>query len=659
MLRRQAADRLPHRTLVGLLLVLAAVMLPHLLRAPVWLALTAAALLLLRALISRRGWRLPPTLIAVLAAIAASVAVGAEFGTIFGRDAGVALLMLMSCLKLLETRSRRDTMIAVFLGYFLMLTHFLFDQSLLTAAYMLVTGWATTSVLIAISHRGHAHLGVAQARQATALVVQGVPIMVLLFVLFPRLPGPLWGLPEDAQGGVTGMSDSMEPGSISELSRSDAVAFRVRFDGEVPPPRKRYWRGLVLADYDGTEWSRASVDAAPRTLIPESEPVRYTVTLEPHGERWLFALDMPAPDPATGSLSFFQELRSQDAVEDPRRYQARSYTSYRLEPELSERARAAYTELPAETHPRARELAAAWRRETDDAAGVVQRALTYFREKPFEYTLTPEPLRGDDRIDAFLFETRSGFCELYAGAFTVLMRAAGIPARVVIGYQGATESANGDYWNVRQSSAHAWSEVWLPGEGWRRVDPTAAVSPQRVEQGLGASVPDSDAVPTLARGGGESWLRQARRAWDVVDATWTRWVISYGPDRQDSFLESIGLDSMLRLVGVLMGAIMTFMAILGIAVIWQQTGMREPDPAQRLWRRAQRRLSRRGLAPRAGEGPRDYAERVAREAPDLAASIREAARYYLRLRYYPNPGDGDLARLRAAVKRLGRRRRPK
>jgi transglutaminase-like putative cysteine protease len=539
-----------------------------------------------------------------------------------------------------------------------MLTHFLFDQSLLTAGYMLVTGWATTSVLIAISHRGHAHLGPAQARQAGVLLLQGVPVMLLLFVLFPRLPGPLWGLPDDAHQGVTGMSDSMEPGSISELSRSDEVAFRVRFESTVPPARERYWRGLVLAEYDGQEWSRAPVDAAPRQLTTRGNPVRYTVTLEPHGERWLFALDMPAPDPDSGSLSFFNELRSDEPVDEARRYNVRSYTDYRLEPELSERARTSYTELPSQAHPRARELARSWRNETDNDAAVVERALAYFREQPFEYTLSPEPLRGEDRIDDFLFETRSGFCELYAGAFTVLMRAAGIPARVVIGYQGAAESANEAFWTVRQSDAHAWSEVWLPSEGWRRVDPTGAVSPERIDLGLGASVPDGDDVPDMARGGNDSWIRTARRAWDVVDATWTGWVISYGPDRQDSFLESIGLGSALRLVAVLAGAIVAFMAVLGLAVIWQQTGRRDPDPARRLWHGAQRRLSRRGLPPHAGEGPRDYAERVAREAPELAAAIREAARYYLRLRYYPNPDDDDLARLRAAVKRLGRRRHP-
>jgi transglutaminase-like putative cysteine protease len=631
-------------------------LLPHLWRAPLWLATVALALLVVRGVISRRGWHLPPKLLTLAGAGLSAVAVTAKFGTIFGRDAGVALLVLMSCLKLLETRSRRDTMIAVFLAYFLMLTHFLFDQSLLTAGYMLATGWATTTVLIAISHRRHARLGLVEGRLAAVLLVQGLPIMALLFVLFPRLPGPLWGLPDDAHAGVTGLSDTMSPGSLSQLSQSDAVAFRVRFDGDPPPPQQRYWRGLVLADYNGEDWTRADVSAPPRRVTDQASPIDYTVTVEPHNERWLFALDLPANNPASGSLTFFHERRNSEPVRETMRYQGRSYTEYRLQPDLGKRSAAIYTELPAGRHERARALARSWAAEAGTDRAVVDRALAYIRNQPFEYTLTPEPL-PDDHVDGFLFETRSGFCEHYAGAFAVLMRAAGIPARVVTGYQGASRSATGDYWTVRQSDAHAWTEVWLPEAGWQRIDPTGAVSPERVEYGLGAAVSANEPVPTMARGGETSWLRTLGRSWDVIDATWTDWVISYGPDRQQSFLSSIGLDDTLRLVGALAGGVVGFMAILGVGLLRQQMAARDPDQASRLWRRAQRQLRRRGIHPRAGEGPRDYADRAKAAAPELAATLREIERTYLRLRYYPQPSHQDLARLRAAVRRLARERR--
>jgi len=260
-------------------------------------------------------------------------------------------------------------------------------------------------------------------------------------------------------------------------------------------------------------------------------------------------------------------------------------------------------------------------------------------------------------VDGFLFETQSGFCEHYAGAFAVLMRAAGIPARVVTGYQGATESAAGDHWTVRQSDAHAWTEVWLPESGWRRVDPTNAVSPERVESGLGAAVSSDDGAPTMARGGEASWLRTMGRTWDVIDATWTGWVISYGPSRQSGFLSAIGLDETWRLVAALAGGVMAFMGLFGLVLIGQQMGARDPDPASRLWRRAQRQLAKRGIHPRAGEGPRDYAARALATAPELAATIRQVERYYLRLRYYPRPSRDDLAQLRAAVRQLARERR--
>jgi len=656
MLQRQLADQLPHRTLVGLILVVAAVMAPHLWRTPIWVGAATVAILGLRAWISRRGWRLPPTVVTITTATAASAGVWAQYGTILGRDAGVALLVLMAGLKLMETRSRRDTMIAVFLAYFVMLTHFLFDQSLVTAGYMLLTGWATTAVLIAISHRHRPRLGASEARLAGVLVLQGLPVMVLLFVLFPRLPGPLWGRPDDARGGVTGISESMSPGGLSELSRSDAVAFRVRFDEPPPPPRKRYWRGLVMTEYDGESWSRAEVDAPPRGAQARSEAIDYTITLEPHNERWLFALDLPAPNPQTGELSFFHERRSEDPVRETLRYRARSYTEYQLEPELGEGQRRRYTQLPDGAHPQARQLATKWRDASETDAAVVDKAMNYFRDKPFEYTLTPEPI-PDDVVDGFLFETRSGFCEHYAGALTVLMRAAGIPARVVAGYQGAERAASGDFWTVRQSDAHAWSEVWLPGQGWRRVDPTSAVSEVRIESGLGAAQPNNDAVPTMARGANSSWLRQVRRGWDVVDATWTSWVISYGPNQQEDFLESIGLDNILRLAGALLGGVLAVTGMTGLIMIRQQMGGRDPDPARRLWHRAQRQLGRRGLPPHPGEGPRDYANRVARTDPDLAATVREITRCYLRLRYYPDPDPGEIERLRTALKQL--RRRPR
>lgn len=655
MLRPQAADQLPHRTLIGLLGVIAAVLAPHLWRGPLWLTAAVIGVLVVRGAISRRGWQLPPKLVTIAAALLGSAAIAAHYGTILGPDAGVSLLVLMSVLKLLETRSRRDTIITVFLAYFLVLTHFLFDESLLTAGYMLVAGWATTSILIAISHRQHARLGLAEVRLGGTLVLQGLPVMVLLFLLFPRLPGPLWGMPEDANSGVTGMSDSMSPGSISELSQSDEVAFRVRFDDTVPPPRERYWRGLVLADYNGDDWTRAEVSGSPRPAEYHGDPIEYTVTLEPHNQRWLFALDLPARKPERGSLSFFHERRSKDAVRETIRYEGRSYTDYRLEPELTDRARSVYTWLPDDRHDRAKELARTWADDASTDEAIVDRAMDYFRDEPFEYTLSPAPL-PDDHVDGFLFETRSGFCENYAGAMTVLMRAAGLPARVVIGYQGATESANGDYYNVRQSDAHAWTEVWLPDEGWRRVDPTAAVSPERVESGLGASMPESDDVPTMARGSSGGLLRSIGRTWDVIDATWTSWVLTYSSNSQESLLESLGLDDALRLAGALAAGLLGFAGIMGLVLVWQQTGPRHRDPAHRLWRRAERQLARQGVPPRRGEGPLDYAERVAREAPYLADAVREAARQYVRLRYYPQPEHGGLARLRVAVKRLRRRR---
>ncbi len=634
---------------IGLALVIA----PHVGRLPTWVPALFALLCGWRLWRVRRGDDRPPhRAVIVVIALAALPAVYASVGSLTGREAGVALLAVLSGVKLLETRGLRDCYVLSYLGFFLAVTAFLFDQGIAIGAYMLAVVVVMTASLHALGFdAGHdPRMAVAtHLRRAAVLVVQAVPLMLVLFVLFPRIPGPLWGLPEDAHGGVTGLSDDMSPGNISSLSQSDAVAFRVRFDGPAPDASRLYWRGPVLTHTDGRRWTRDPRPgfALPGLQRPRGEPVDYEVTLEPHGGRWLFALDLPAMRAAGARLSAAIELRAPRDIDERMRYRMRSWLDYRLAPDGPLHPAAALA-LPRDSHPRARALGLAWREQLGDPGAVVRRALAWFREQPFRYTLTPALLPGD-AVDDFLFGTREGFCEHYAGAFVVLMRAAGIPARVVTGYQGGEMNPLGDYLLVRQRDAHAWTEVWLAGQGWVRVDPTSAVSPLRVERGIDAAIPRTvgpgglaiEPAPAVADA-----LRRLRQTLDAVQAGWNAWVLGYGPERQREALARVGLDasSTGSLVLALTVAVAALLALLGA---WMFVRRGHRDPVHAAYLRFCARLARRGLARRAGEGPRDFARRVAARRPDLAPAVNAITERYVALRYAQRPGDP--AALRRAV----------
>ncbi len=334
----------------------------------------------------------------------------------------------------------------------------------------------------------------------------------------------------------------MTPGSLSNLILSDAVAFRVRFVGNQPLPKQLYWRGPVMWDFDGRTWTAPRVLYGTPEFTAHGPPIAYEVTLEPHNKRWLFALELPGKVPPRAFASADFQLYAVAAGEHARALRDDLFPRLQLRPDRGPR-RAAARAAPCRRdptrarRPSAHELRA---RHQDDRA-VMQAVLTRFRNEKFFYTLTPPLLGKDDPVDEFLFETRSGFCEHYSSAFAVLMRAAGIPARIVTGYQGGEVNLLGNYLIVRQAEAHAWTEVWLRNEGWVRVDPTAAVSPLRVESGISAAVPRTDPLPLFVRGDFAA-LRQLRLTWDLMANTWNQWVLGYTPERQRLLLSRVGID---------------------------------------------------------------------------------------------------------------------
>jgi transglutaminase-like putative cysteine protease len=638
------------RHVVWLLVGLALVAAPHIERLPWWLTGLVVTLSAWRVYLGHASLPLPGRWLLILVVIGATAGVYFNYRTLFGRDAGVALLVVMLALKLLETRVLRDGMLLIFLGYFLVITNFLYSQTITTALYMLACTWVITTTMNGLHYSRREPPVIARFRAAGVLLAQSTPLMLVLFLLFPRVTGPLWGLPQDAYGGATGLSETMTPGSLSSLTLSDAVAFRVKFDGNVPSAKQLYWRGPVMWDFDGRTWS------APRALYgtPEftthSPPVSYEVTLEPHNKRWLFALDVPGKVPPRALASADFQLYAVQPVNNRIRYEMTSFLDYsygQVEDGIAIRRALA---LPAGFNPRTAAFARELRAQHQNDRALIQAVLAKFRNERFFYTLTPPLLAMDHPVDEFLFEARSGFCEHYSSAFAALMRAAGIPARVVTGYQGGEVNSLGNYLIVRQAEAHAWTEVWLRNEGWVRVDPTAAVSPLRVESGISAAVPRTDPLPLFVRAEFEA-LRQLRFTWDLVANTWNQMVLGYTPERQRLLLSRVGIDdaTWYSLTVVMLCATVIIIIVLS-AVMLRHIRSRVHDPVKIAYLRFCEKLQRAGLPRDPAEGPVAYSRRLAGSRPDLEAAVTAITRLYVDLRYGSVPQGAELRELRLRVR---------
>ena len=623
----------PLPLLTALLATMALVIAPHATRLPLWLTGFALGVIAWRYLAGRG--KLPLLNKWMLSALAAAATLGIllQYHTIFGRDAGVALFTLMASLKLLELKSVRDAALTIFLGYFLVITHFLYSQNLFVTAYLFLIAWLLTTLLIAFS-QPRAHLPwQAQFKLSAKLLLQAVPVMLVLFVLFPRIAGPLWGMPQDAFSGTTGLSDSMSPGAISRLAQSDAVAFRVEFTGPLPPPAQRYFRVLVLDRFDGRTWYASKPRALQGALPPQGPDVRYSITLEPHDKPWLPVMDYVDATtlPAGAQLNLDFSVTQKDAVQQRKRYSVSSYPAFggSLSMEAEELPRS--TLLPAVGNPRARELAVKVARESRNHEEFVNKMFIRFHNEPYVYTLNPPRLTGDS-VDEFLFDTRRGFCEHYAGSFAYLMRAAGIPARIVTGYQGGEFNQLGNYLIVRQADAHAWTEVWLAGRGWVRIDPTAAVAASRIEHGLASALPDGEAIPFFLREP-SPWMRQLKFSWDTLNNRWNQWVLGYDQERQVSFFARLGFGivswqdlGVYLLVGV--GSVIGVLALFILRPRREHAGKIE-----RAYATFCARLARIGLTRAPNEGPLDFAARAEAARPDLAPRIEAITRLYVALRY--------------------------
>jgi protein-glutamine gamma-glutamyltransferase len=634
MLSRLSTLPRDSRDTLFLLLVIAWVMMPQASRLPAWCIAMAAAMLAWRAGLAFASRPLPGRawVLGLLAVVVA--ATWLTHRTLLGRDAGITLIIALLALKTLELRARRDIFVVFFLGFFTMLTNFFFSQSLLTAAAMLVGLLGLLTALV------NAHMPVGKpslaesARMAGWMALLGAPVMAALFVLFPRF-GPLWGLPGDAMTGRSGLSTNMQVGNMASIALDESIAMRVRFEGPVPAQRELYFRGPVLSIFDGREWrplaprlGSGALLAGAAQLQVLGEPVSYEVTLEPNNRPWIFVLDATAKAPAvpgfeTVMTSELQWLANRP-VSDLLRYRAESHTTYRHGPRSMAAVLPEYLQLPPKQNPRTVALAQQMRADPALRAGgaeaLVQAALGRLRTGGYRYTLDPG-VYGEHTADEFWFDRKEGFCEHIASAFVVLMRAMDIPARLVTGYQGGNLNPIDGYWVVRQSDAHAWTEIWLQGQGWVRVDPTGAVAPGRVGSLQRLSAPRGALAAALGSVTPDMAAR-LRAAWEAVNNAWNQNILNHTQSRQLNLLKNIGFQSpSWEDLSYVLIALIVAAAFGGAA--WTLWDRREHDPWLRLLLRVRSRLAAAGVTFSASAPPRQIAAAVTAHFGEAAAPLAD------------------------------------
>jgi protein-glutamine gamma-glutamyltransferase len=615
-------------------------------RVPVWTPLAALIFVVWRLMAAARSLRLPRTFARSLMALVLVGAVVVRFHTLNGLSAGTALLLLMGGVKLLETRTQRDQFIVVGAAVFLLLAACLDRQNLVRAPFYLLHAWLCCAALAAVAYAPSAAAAATRVdfthRDAMVLAARGllfsVPLAVVLFVFFPRLPGAFWAIPQSTEA-LTGLSDTMTPGSISQLTNSYEVAFRAHFDGPPPPTQERYWRGPVLHEFDGYTWKRE-----PRSFV-RLDPLQYLgpeyhyrISLEPSAQRWWISLDIPSGSPGPKAfLTYDYQLVSADPVTQTTNYALVSYTHTRATDPLSTLARRYDTRLPADRNPRSRELAVKLRGSAAADAAYVSAVLDFFRTGGFQYTLTP-PRLGFDSVDDFIFNTRLGFCGHYASAFVSLMRAGGIPARIVTGYLGGEWNPIGSYFIVRQSDAHSWAEVWLQGQGWTRIDPTAVVEPERVRRGILDLLPNAVSAPARFVWS-NPWLSSLLQRWDAINTAWNDRVLKFSYDDQLRLLQQLGFTS--PGAQELGWAFATGLIGWLLWIAWHvgRTGPRtHPDKLAKAYIALCKKLDRGGVARESHQGPLSYASELEQQRPDLQKAHALLLRY-TELRYgRPEPG---------------------
>ena len=615
------------------LLALALVAMPLLWHLPAWIPMLYMLLLAWRGWLVWQQRRLPHRLWLMLALLLPIAALWFELRTLVGREGGVAFLLLLVGGKALETATLRDWRVLLALGFFLAATPLLFDQSPLSALWLVVSLFALTWAMVLLSGE-EARLS---PRITARALLLSFPLMVVLFVVMPRLPGPLWSMPSQQQGATTGLADSMRPGAIGKMILSREPVFTAIFPAAQPRPSQLYWRVMVFDQFDGSSWHAANLSVSRGVAVDVNGPrLRYEIVAEPY-QGFLPVLEQGVASGEGVQLVYQQRLRRLDAANQARfRYQAESLANPRFADALGGEEQAFYLALPAgnpQTVAAGRALAERHRLPADR----LQALQLWLAEQGLRYTLSPPLLQGDV-VDGFLFGSRQGFCEHFASAFTVVARAAGLPARVVVGFQGGEFNAQGRFWQIRSSDAHAWSEVWVDGV-WQRVDATSLVAPQRIEAGIASTL--GEAAPRMPLLGGKppGWAQWVGQQWQLANFSWQRWVVGYDAASQQGLFDRLGLGqvSASSIIKALLGG----MLLVGGPLLWWL--LRRHRVPQTLPQQVQalllRRLQAAGVAALAADTASELRARAVSLADADQQRLSALLQRWQRLQYAPSAAD--------------------
>ena len=617
-------DYIQRQGLLSLLVAQVAVVALHWQRLPLWTLLLTLLVLVWRIQVYRNIWSFPNKSLRLLLLVASVGAIVAWYQQWYALEPMVVLLTVAFLLKLLEVNKIRDALVLIYVGFFVSACAFLFDQGIVTTLAGIAALWLLTHSLLVLQNRHLTYFSRRGVKTIAALLLQAVPLMVLMLLVFPRI-GALWAVPLQNNSALTGISDSMTPGDFSQLSRSRKLAFRVNFYGDtIPEPAERYWRGLVLTDFDGRRWERRTAFAA--RSDPSKEVVtdaggadyKYDIFLEPANARWLYAMPVATVQGAEARRTTTDELLLLEPATQRIKYQVTSTVTRRTE--ASQEALRDALLLPRGFNPQTRARARQWRGEVTSDSDYIRRVLQFYREQ-FFYTLSP-PALGLNSVDEFLFTTQRGFCEHFASSFVVLMRAVGIPARVVAGYQGGEWNALEGYLTVRQYDAHAWTEVWLAERGWVRIDPTAAVAPDRIEQGLLESLTQADQGLVETRMLATfSWVNNLLLQWDGINYRWQQWVLSYDEDTQSQLLQDLlGRVTPARLALLLVVPGVLLLTVFGFLTL--RTRGRPRPESIRLYHLLVKQLNRRDVACNPDDTLNRLRDKALKQLPAKATAIQ-------------------------------------
>ena len=661
-----STSQIPRYSIFWLLSAQLAVILPHTPRMSAWMIAIWLLCAIWRIAMFRGQAGIPGKFLRALLVVMGCIGVGISFGNLGGLDIAVALLILAFSLKLIEVRERRDLYLVFYLAFFIIAAAFLFSQSLLLAIYQIFSVVFVLTAMVATQYSLTSQKPARALSVAIRLVAQAVPLMLVFFVVFPRI-GPIWSVPNSDATAGTGMSDSMSPGDVSKLNQSDELAFRVTFNDAVPAREKLYWRGMTLAHFDGRTWTRESYQKRLSELGQQrdkhflfGDPVIYSVIVEPTQQHWLFTLPVASqPGNKTGAIETVPtadySLASMTKLIKRRNFRFESYLDYKIDTALSAEKKQLMTDIPANYNPRAADFARQLRSRMDSSEAFIRELQAIIQQQDFYYTLEP-PQLGMHSIDEFFFDTRQGYCEHYASAFTFMLRAAGIPARVVVGYQGGEINELNGTLSVRQMDAHAWLEFWQAGSGWQRLDPTASIAPERIKYGMQEALARSSALevgllsPLYYRN--MALVKAIRMRLEAANFAWYKWVVGFDNKSQANLLKNLLGDVTPGRTALLVAVVLALTLGVAAYLVMKRPGDEKTRKELQLYRKFCHKMRAMGLERKASEAPTQFAARIIQLHPALTQEVQGITEQYISIAYNNDIGSESVERLKKMVRKF-------